>query len=304
MPSHLTESAREMQPGTERMLVTTQGHVVAADVHLRDDPRPPVVFLHGILTTVAVAADLFAAPERESWIALSLPGHYPGRLAPGTRPEALDADRFADLVEAAITAVVGGRPVIAVGWSTGAFAALALAARHPQRVAAVASLAGFARGSRLTGSIAWLAWLARGTIGAAGLQSGLWAAGRLPWLHHAIVRTCVADHDAAVALPPDVVRGLQREFAHHSAADLAVVLAALPTLDIDDRLHHIQAPAWIAAGGRDPLVPLDEARKLAAGIRAATLRVYETGGHLVFQEWPTLRGDFAAWRAGLTAARG
>jgi pimeloyl-ACP methyl ester carboxylesterase len=97
---------------------------------------------------------------------------------------------------------------------------------------------------------------------------------------------------------------LQREFAHHSAADLAVVLAALPTLDIDDRLHHIQAPVWIAAGGRDPLVPLDEARRLAAGMRAATLRVYETGGHLVFQEWPDLRDDFAAWRAGLTAARG
>ena len=292
-----------MQPGAERMLVTTQGHVVAADVHLRDDPRPPVVFLHGILTTVAVAADLFAAPERESWIALSLPGHYPGRLAPGTRPEALDADRFADLAEAALTAVVGSRPVIAVGWSTGAFAALALAARHPQRVAAVASLAGFARGSRLTGSIAWLGWLARGTIGAAGLRSGLWAAGRLPGLHHAIIRTCAADHRAAVSIPPDLLDRLQREFARHAPADLAVVLAALATLDIDERLRHIQAPAWIAAGGRDPLVPLDEARRLAAGIPGATLTVYEPGGHLVFHEWPNLRDDFAAWRAGLAEAR-
>jgi pimeloyl-ACP methyl ester carboxylesterase len=292
-----------MQPGAKRVLVSNQGHVVAADVHLRGDPRPPVVFLHGILTTVAVAADLFAAPEHESWIALSLPGHYPGRLAPGTRPAALDADRFADLAEAALTAVVGDRPVIAVGWSTGAFAALALAARHPQRVAAVASLAGFARGSRLTGSIAWLAWLARGVIGAAGLRSGLWAAGRLPALHHAIVRTCVADHRAAIGLPPDALDRLHREFARHDPADLAVVLAALPTLDLDERLRHIRAPAWIAAGGRDPLVPLDEARRLAAGIRAASLSVYETGGHLAFHEWPALCDDFAAWRAGLAEAR-
>ena len=304
MPGHLTEFASEMQPGAERVLVSAHGHVVAADVHLREDSRPPVVFLHGILTTVAVAPDLFATPERESWIALSLPGHHPGRLAPGTSPEALDADRFADLAEAALEAVVGDRPVIAVGWSTGACAALALAARHPQRVAAVASLAGFVSGSRLTGSMAWLAWLARGMIGAAGLRGGLWAAGRLPWLHHAIVRTCAADHRAGVLLPPDVLDRLHREFAHHVPADLAVVLAALARLDLDDRLRHIRAPAWIAAGGRDPLVPLDEARRLAAGIPEATLTVYETGGHLVFQEWPTLRGDFAAWRAGLGEARG
>lgn len=304
MPSHLTEFSIEMQPGAERVLVSAHGHVVAADVHLRDDPRPPILFLHGILTTVAVAPDLFATPERESWIALSLPGHHPGRLAPGTKPEALDADRFADLAEAALEAVVGDKPVIAVGWSTGALAALALAARHPRRVAAVASLAGFANGSRLTGSIAWLAWLARGLIGAAGLRSGLWAAGRLPWLHHAIVRTCAADHDAAVALPLDSLDRLQHEFAHHSPTDLAVVLAALATLDIDDRLHRIRAPTWIAAGGRDPLVPLDEARRLAAGIPGATLTEYEAAGHLAFHEWPTLRDDFAAWRAGLAEACG
>ena len=74
----------EMQPGVERVLVPVHGHVVAADVHLLDDPRPPVVFLHGILTTVAVAPQLFADPEAESWIALSLPGHHPGCLAAGS----------------------------------------------------------------------------------------------------------------------------------------------------------------------------------------------------------------------------
>jgi pimeloyl-ACP methyl ester carboxylesterase len=300
---HLTELAMEMQPGVERVLVPVHGHVVAADVHLRDDPRPPVVFLHGILTTVAVAAELFDHPQNESWIALSLPGHSPGHLAAGTRPETIDARLFADLAEAALAAVVGMRPVIVVGWSTGGFAALALAARHPQRVAAVASLAGFAKGSRMTGSIAWLAWLARGAIGAAALRSGLWLAGRLPWLHHAIVRSCAADRRAALAVSSDQLGGLHQEFASHDPVDLTVVLAALATLDIDRWLGDIRCPVWIAAGGRDPLVPLAEARSLAAGIRDAKLTVYDTAGHLFFSEWPSVRGDFASWRADVADAR-
>jgi pimeloyl-ACP methyl ester carboxylesterase len=288
-----------MQPGVERVPVKVGGHEVVADVHLRDDGRPPVLFLHGMLTTTAVVSELFDDPAAESWISLSLPGHHPGRLAADTSAAAIDAELFADLADAALEHALGDRRVVAAGWSTGGFAALNLAIRRPRRVAAVASLAGFANGRRVTGSIAWLAWLARGVVGGMAVRAGLWVGGRQAWLHDAIVRTCAADAAAAGTLSAEALGRLRREFAAHDPTALTAILAALADLDLTDRLGEITVPAWIAAGGRDPLVPLEEARRLTAGIPGSRLTVYDSGGHLFFHEWPGFRRDFAAWRAGL-----
>ena len=298
---HQTESAREMQPVLKRVLVPVDGHVVAAEVHLRDDPRPPVVFMHGLLASVAVASELFDEPADESWIALSLPGHHPGRLAPGTPPSAIDERLFARLAEAALVEVLGDRRVLAAGWSTGGFAAINLAIHHPHRVAAVASLAGFA-GGRVMGSVGWLQWLAGGLVGRAGLEAGMRVAGWLPTLHDAIVRSCAADRRAAAAVPAATLDRMRADFVKHDPASLVAVLAALQSLDIGSRLDEVRVPTWVAAGERDPVVPPAEARRLATAIRGATLRVYGSAGHLFFCEWPSVRADFAAWRNGLAAA--
>ncbi|MFM7244856.1 MAG: alpha/beta fold hydrolase [Planctomycetaceae bacterium] len=284
------------------MRVPCGGHEVVADVHLRDAARPPVLFLHGMLTSTAVVRDLFDDPAEASWISVSLPGHQPGRLAPGTPPAQLDADFFAEYVEAAVTAVVGRRRrVVAVGWSTGGFAALNLAIRRPERVAAVASLAGFASGDRVVGSVAWLAWLSGVAPGAAFVRGGLWMGGRMPWLHDLVLATCAADRPAARRIDADTRRRLWREFAGHDPVALASVLAALRRLDLADRLGEIGVPAWIVAGERDPLVPPAEARRIAAAIPRSRLTVYDAAGHLFFHEWTRLRPDFAAWRTSLPA---
>ena len=280
-----------------RTLLEIDGHVVAADVQLRDDGRPPVLFLHGILATLELAPELFVDPEAESWIALSLPGHAPGRLPPGRLPR-LDVDLFGQLVETALDRLIGTQTVIATGWSTGGFAALTLAIRHPRRVAAVATFAGFA-GGRLTGSIGWLTWLAEGWLGAAGVRAGLTVAAHLPPLQRLFMRTVTADSDALARAPAHVLARLEAAVAAHDPRAVAAVLAAIRRLDITARLGEIRVPAWIVGGDGDPLIPAATTRAIAAAIPGATLRLYPDAGHLFFCEWPGFREDFAAWRRSL-----
>ena len=291
-----------MQPATRRELFEIDGHVVAADAHLRDDPRPPVVFLHGVMASVGVARELFVDPGTESWIALSLPGHHPGRFPPGMPQAAIDAPLFGTLVEETLRRLLGDRRVVAAGWSTGGFAALNLAIRHPHRVAAVASLAGFASG-RFTGLIGWMQWLALHRLGRPALRAGLWTVGHVPPLHGAATRLLAGSVAAALAVPRSVLVPMRDDFVRHEPEAIYAMLAALHGIDISDRLGEVSVPTWIAGGGRDPIIPVAETRRVAAAIPGAELRLYESGGHLFFCEWPGVREDFARWRAGLAASR-
>ena len=207
-------------------LLQIDGHTLAAEVHVKPDGRPPVLFLHGIMTSPAIGRELFADPVAESWLAVGLPGHHPDGAAACRSPGAIDAELFGHLVETVVGRIIGERPVIAAGWSLGGFAAVNLAIRHPRRVAAVASLAGFASG-RLSGSIGWLKWLARGGAGRRVLEGGIAAAAGFRPLHGMMLGLCAADRRAARAIPAELQSRMHADFARHDPAALAAVVAAL-----------------------------------------------------------------------------
>ena len=97
------------------------------------DPRPTIVFLHGTrLTGAQWAVQVTALSDDYRCLAPDLPGH--GSAAGETFAVEDAAERVAGLIERE----AGGGRAILVGLSLGAYVAMAVAARWPERVAGLA----------------------------------------------------------------------------------------------------------------------------------------------------------------------
>jgi pimeloyl-ACP methyl ester carboxylesterase len=279
----------------DRRLLEVDGHHVAAEMHLLQQGCPPVVFLHGVLTSTCLVSELFDDPASASWISLSLPGHFGGRFAADITAASIDAALYVRLIEGALRQLVGSQRVILVGWSLGGFTAMAVTAAHPERVVAVASLAGFAE-PRFAGVVWVMSWLVR-TPGVASLvRLGLWLAGRLPSVFWIVCLLTAHNWPACrTESAKAALNGVWRRFRCHNTVSLAWVLATLYRLNIGDRVAGISCPVWIASGSHDPVVPLAEALRIADRLPQARLQVYKRAGHLFFCEWPGFRDGLADW---------
>lgn len=96
------------------------------------DERPTIVFLHGTrLTGSQWAVQAATLSDEFHCLAVDLPGHGVAAGIP------FDVDDAADRVAAIIEADAHAGRAIVVGLSLGGFVAMALAARHPERVSAL-----------------------------------------------------------------------------------------------------------------------------------------------------------------------
>lgn len=270
-------------------VITVDGHRLCVDALNPGAPGEPLVLLHGIGGANSFWGDDQTEPLRAQGpcFALSLPGHAPASFAHGLRAEQLTPELIADLLATAIRGALGDQPMTLVGMSTGGFAALAIAARHPQLVARLVSVSGFAHG-RWTGAFAPLQRLARGgALSRARFRwryrfaSSLWAL-RLAW------RASAADGRALLAYPA-LESHLQRTFPDYRRIDvehMRLYFARMPDIDITSWLPQIAAPTLVLAGDGDPLVPPEQARVIAAQVPGAELVMLPGAGHALFAERP------------------
>ena len=144
----------------------------------------------------------------------------------------------------AIQQLVGSRSVTLVGHSTGGFAALSIAAYHPEVVSQVISISGFAQG-RWTGTLGLGQKLARGGR----LGHFLFRlAGTLPKLTRASFRMGWRAHVAnrqSLSTYPHLEQIIDQFYPDYQQLDANAMLKyfrAMPDIDISHRISRIQAP--------------------------------------------------------------
>lgn len=194
-------------------------------------------------------------------------------------------DFFVTTISAAINACHSDRPVVLVGWSTGGYSALALAAdaEFKRRVQAVISLSGFARG-------AWRGWL--------GIWQHLaaWKIHRLSF--HAVLRTLQLSERLHVAIASSFLgqpgnrqlrnalsqSGMHHELQQHKGSALQILMGGIRSSNLTNQLSSIQCPVTIINGLCDPVIPAEEARHLHQHIPTSTLTLLDHVGHMLLIE--------------------
>lgn len=241
---------------------------------------PAVLLLHGFAGSAEDWRPTVALLARAGYRAIALDALGFGRSAkPGDAPYSLAL--FADLAAALLDAAGVGHAAV-VAHSMGGKHALALALRHPARVASLALVAsdGFAEASPLTRAGGWpllggaLLWLsARPAMVRAMLGAAFYAPGE-----H-LSDELLARARAAL-LGPANRRALTALSRRYDATDLRRTGMA-------QRLHELAAPALLVWGEADQIFPLaTSGRAAAAALPAASLVAIPRCGHFPQLEAP------------------
>ncbi|HEX7951203.1 MAG TPA: alpha/beta fold hydrolase [Candidatus Limnocylindrales bacterium] len=208
------------------------------------------MFIHGAIVISMWGPQVDRLRDRYRCVLVDLPGH--GRLA--GRPFTLDA--AVETVRAAIDECAGGRAVL-VGLSLGGYVAMAVAARHPERV---------------RGLVVADASLEPRGLGGLGMVAYGWLLRLMPaWLVREV---------AAGLFRRQYGRRLARELVvgYDSRAGAAAVLR-LRGERFRDRLRAYGGPVLVLNGDRDAIFTAGE-RRLAGNLRNVTIQRIAGASHL------------------------
>lgn len=247
------------------------------------DMGPPVVLLHGVtLSVLTWARQIASLSDAHRVVAIDQRGH--GRSVAGQ--DGYEFDRLADDVVEVLEAL-DVRGAVLVGHSMGGMVALTAASamsdrlsRHVAGLVLVATSAGPLTGVLLPTVVT------SGVVALAERRlTGLDRRGRsivpgqsmMAWTTRAAFGTRPDPADL------ELTRGM---ITATSPATLGGLFASFAGYDVRGRLGEIGLPTRVVVGTRDLLTPAFHARRIARGIRHATLDVLDGCGHMVMLERP------------------
>lgn len=200
---------------------------------------------------------------------------------------ALSLERFVDDLEAVFDAAEVARAPI-VAYSQGCPIACAFAARRPERVSGLVLIGGFAQGVHV-----------RSEPKHSELIAALDAMGRIGWDGE---YPSIRDHFARI-LAPDAAPEDQETYAAYmhtaiSAENFGRFREAVGRLDVTGLLPRVACPALVLHGTGDRLQPVEQGRRLAAGIPDARFVALDTRNHVMpayDPAWPVALAEIDAF---------
>lgn len=203
-------------------------------------------------------------------LALDCRGHGASDRAPGP----YTVERMADDL-AAVMDDAGWNNALIVGCSMGGCVALAFAARHPGRTAALVAM----------DTTAWYgpdapeAWAGRAARARAGGMAAL-----LPFQHDRWLSPAFRVEHPEVEAAADAV------FLRNDVACYEATCLMLGTADLREAVRNIVAPTTVIVGSDDTATPPAMAEEIVRRVKGARLQVLEGARHLTALERP---GDIA-----------
>jgi pimeloyl-ACP methyl ester carboxylesterase len=271
--------------------VESEGHrlgYLAVNEHLARADEPAVVFIHGVLASVNGWRDCVPPSFREgrAWYALSLPAHHPSTVPADFHASQVNAPWFFRVMRGGLQALVGNRPVIVVGHSTGGFCALNLAIHGMPNLAGIVSLGGFHAGKwgGVEGQLLLLASLGRWAKYP--FAANLLIARHSDFVQRRFASMLAHDRKAYLANP------LSQRFLDNIAPDtraqdpaaLFELFNGISRLEIRRELGRIAVPCHVFTGSHDPVVPACQARVIAGAVPGAKIVEFPQVGHMPFIE--------------------
>lgn len=269
--------------------ISLPGQTFAAITANETAQGPPVVFLHGITANVDFWRPSMPDEVRDGrrWISLSLPGHYPARIERSALSSwgNVTPATWTGWYDDALRQLIGDEPVDFVGWSTGGFTGLALAAHVPQRVRSVLSISGFAIGEWL-GLIGRFQRMSLGAVTRYFIRWGLGAVGRRRWLFDTVIRSGVKDREAfrASSVCQSTTADWFSAFGQHDPVVMAELFRKIAQFSLADLIGRIDCPVLIAGGDDDAYISASHTRWIADQIPGAELELWPGAGHMFFAE--------------------
>lgn len=263
------------------------GHTIALKLFNPTATNPPIVFIHGILSSLSMweVVQLEWLQDKR-WIALSLPGHYPAGFPRNFQPHALTPELIANLLWDALTQAVGDIPVIIGGLSTGGFASIAMAATKPERTLGLFVISGFVQG-KWRGILGLLQTQARaGWLGKKLLMLTFGANKVSQPLFYNSLRFYAADAQAMYghSQARELFGSAFAAFRRFDSNAMYIWFKRMPDVDITAWLAWIMAPTLVIHGERDPIVPYAQAEIIAQHVSQSQLVPVPEGGHVLMLE--------------------